>query len=164
MHSACIYLIKEAVEEAMSGLKDLGQATAVFPDETAEGRRARLTLMDLGEKGTTMPRAAVQKYLTENAPKYTPMAEWLGRGAGLGAAAGMALKYKDLMPLLKLRAEGRQFTAGNKQQLSGILGSMLGFSAAGAGMGAYLRHRSQKRTGEKAVDEYNQLQLKKLYK
>jgi hypothetical protein len=165
MRSACTYLIKQAIEEGMASLKDLGQTTGTaFPDETAEGRRARFTLMDLGEKGRTMPRESVNKYLTENAPKYTPWDEWIGRGAGFGAAAGALTKHKDLRKLLEIRTKGRAFTPGNKKMLSGILGNAFGGSVAGAGLGAYLRHRSQQRTGEKAVDEYNQLRLKQLYK
>jgi len=165
MSGARTYLIKQAIEEGISSIKELGQTTGTaFPDETAEGRRARYTLMDLGEKGRTMPREAVNKYLTENAPKYTPKDEWLGRGAGFGAVVGALTKHKDLRKLLELRAQGRAFTPQNKQMLSGILGHAVGGALGGTGLGAYLRYRSQQRTGEKAIDEYNQLRLKQMYK
>ena len=164
--SARTYLIKQAIAEGLAQLKELGQTTGVsFPDESAEARRARTTLMDLGEKGLTMPRESVNKYLTENAPKYTPKDEWIGRGAGFGALLGATTKYKELIKLLESTARGHSLLSpGNKGRLSGILGRTAGFALSGAGLGAYLRRRSQQRTGEKAVDEYNQLRLKQMYK
>jgi hypothetical protein len=160
MNSVRTYLIKlAAADDGLPGLKELSESTGIdFPGDKPEDRRARYSLMDLGEKGPLMSREAVNAYLRKNTPKYTPKSDWIGRGALIGAVGlPLFLKHRELRRMAN-SAKPNQNTLKQVLQLAGM------GAIGGAGVGAYKRYTSQQETTEKAIDEYNKLRLSKMYK